>query len=178
MTKINTIDTLSVAQQVKIIRWYLISKRIILTLVSLLALITFSQWYLLHRYAPSCKPCITQSYADTIGKMHTEKTTLLKYKKAAATEQEKAITMLKNYLSFITEYINQNTLCPRLTDLRLTSQGFEAHYSATHPTALQNQLKELTANAMISKVSLNTIEQKNNTLVSSFGGTWKETKPN
>ncbi len=176
MKKINGIQALSAHQQLEIMRWYIISKRILVTLVSLLIAITVTQWYILRRYAPTCKPCITQSYANTIGKKHAEKIGCVRNKKMLETEQEHGRNILKQYTSLLASHLNQSSQSARLTELRLTSQGFDAHYIAHHRSALEKQLKELAANPAINTVSLNTIEQKNNTVMSLISGTWKMEK--
>lgn len=173
MKKINGIDTISAQEQIAIIRWYSISKQIIIVIISLLITITCTQWYLLRRYTPSCKPCITASYAEVINKKHAEKTSHMHTKKTVKTEQERGNTVLKNYLSFIESHLNK-TSSAQLTDVRLTPQGFDAHYSSPHRSAVQHQLKELSENTAVKSVSLHSIEQKNTTTTSSFSGTWKE----
>ena len=177
MKKINGIDTISAQQQVAIIRWYSISKQIVITLISLLITITCTQWYVLSRYTPNCKPCISASYADTISKKHAEKTGHVRTKKTVKTEQERGNTVLKNYISFIEFHLNK-TPQAHLTDVRLTPQGFDARYNSPHRSSVQHQLKDLSAHNVVSSVSLDTIEQKNNTTTSSLSGTWKETKSN
>lgn len=70
MKKINGITTFSTGEQIAILHWYIITKRLLCTIIMILIAATATLWYIRTYYARPCKPCISPAYAAVVAKKH------------------------------------------------------------------------------------------------------------
>src|SRR5262245_33259207 len=171
--KINGIDTVSPQQQMIIVQWYMITKRIVLIVIMLLCAATITLWYLHRHYIPNCKPCITKAYADSINKKHAAKINCSHAQKEREIERQHGTAQITNYAAVIGLHTEPASFA-QLIDLRLTSQNLIARYALTNRDAVQQCIERLEANSVIQKATFESIEQKNNMNTCTVHATWKK----
>ena len=173
MKKINGIHAISAQEQLTIVYWYTITKKILYATIVILATLTITRVYLQKYYLRTCSPCISPAYAETIAKKHAAQTTCMRKQKQKDTELQQSSALISNYATIINLHTEPSTTA-QLTDLQLSPQSIIAHYVIANRTAIQTCLERLTASPVIKQASFESIEQKTNLCTCVIKATWQK----
>lgn len=173
MKKAHTVSTISAHEQLVIMQWYSITKKLFCLLIMVLTACTFTYWYLQNYYMRTCRPAISAAYAEMVAKKHATQAVCVRNQKQKEAELQKSSAMIANYAGIINLHIDA-THNAQLTELKLSPSDIIARYAVPNRNSIQSCIDKLSESSAVVTVSLESVEQKNNASTCTIHALWKK----